>query len=335
MDVILPQYIVSKSAINQSGSSVLLSSSAGTDPTSSIWASGTAYTTGAKVYYLDTEGVCKGCWCEYQALQNSTGKNPYSEPAYWLHTGAINMYKMFDQYNMTKTVSTTGNIVIYIYCKAITDIAFVEVQAKSVTIQAWNCSPSSSYPYTANISNSNKILIDGQESVVINLEEPLFDWYEYFFKDFDPVRTIAEPVSMTLYNNVIFKIEFEKYEGLDCEVGNVIAGRKYNIGSLQYGVSTGIIDYSKKEFNEYFGSHYIKEGNYRKIMDCDLLIENKNLKTINLILSQLRAKPTVWQGNQDDTSYDNLLIFGIPKSFNIIMSYFSHSEVNLEIEGLI
>ncbi|KJR41916.1 hypothetical protein MCHI_002185 [Candidatus Magnetoovum chiemensis] len=149
MDVLVPQYITAKGytqpADDKNVYAQLLSSSVGTDPSTSIWASGTAYTTGQTVYYLDTAGTCNGCWCQYEALQNSTGKVPIDEPTYWVSLGAIEMYKMFDQYSNTKTTSASSNITIS-YCKAITDLAFLNVQAKQITLNAWNCKPSATYP---------------------------------------------------------------------------------------------------------------------------------------------------------------------------------------------
>jgi len=336
MKTILPQYIISEDASDTDGFATLIYSSVGSDPTSGIWSATSAYDEGDTVYYLDTSGVTNGCYVQYVALQDmhdntgtggtdDRGQNPETSPLYWSTLGAIDMYKMFDQYSNTVTTSSS-NIIIRIKCSAITSIAFLNVQAKNITINGWNTTSWGS------VAESNKIIDDA----IIDLTQPLNDWYEYFFKDFSYTRDLANPLTIGgLYNNMILEIEFEKYADLDCSVGMVIPGREYVIGDLRYGVSTGIEDYSKKIFDETFGSHYIQEGNYRKLMECDLIIENSKLNIINSVITQLRARPTVWQGNDNGTAFDNLLIYGIPKSFNIVISNINLSECSLEIEGII
>ena len=92
---------------------------------------------------------------------------------------------------------------------------------------------------------------------------------------------------------------------------------------------------SKKLFDDTFGSHYIQEGNYRKRLDCDLGIKNENMNVVNSVLTQLRAKPTIWQANPTGYEFDNLIIYGIPRSFDILMEDINYTECSLEIDGLI
>jgi len=340
MKTIVPQYIISSDASDHTGYSKLLYSSVGSDPTTGLWSATSEYTTGDTVYYLAKTGVHNGCYVQYEALQDmidntgtggtdDRGQDPETEFAYWTNLGAIEAYKMFDQYNNTKTTSTS-DITIRFYCKGITSVGFLNVEAKTIKITIWNASD------WASCNESNKI-VDGELSEnQIDLTQDINNWSEYFFDDFNNVRDISKPIQLSgLYNNTVVQIDFIKTDVGDRSVGMCLPGREYSLGKIQYGVSTGIRDHSKKEFNEIFGSHYIKEGNYRKLLDCDLIVENKNLNVINTVLTQLRATPTIWQGNNNDMFFDNLLLYGVATKFNIIMSYPFHSECNLEIEGFI
>lgn len=341
MNVILPQYIAPKNYVptddDRSVYAQLLSSSVGTDPVSGVWSGTAEYTTGQTAYYLDQEGPCVGCWCKYEALQDMTtalstlNKNPYSEKAYWVSLGAIEMYKMFDQYSNTRTTDT-NNIIVTLYCRAITDIAFLRVQAQKVIINIWNALPSATYPYTDNCTAENKIVTDQ----VVDLVQPIYNWFEYWFKELEYIRDITRPIGVTLYNNLIIKIEFVKYDDIDCFVGTLIPGKKHNIGRLQYGVRTGIEDYSKVIFDETFGSLYAKQGNYRKTFEGTLHVSPEDSNLVNSVLTQLRAKPTILQGNKDDTSttFDDLLMYGIIK-FTAEKTGPNLHKYNIEAQGMI
>ena len=88
MQTILPQYIVSPDLTDTTDMATLLYSSVSTDPTTGLYSATAEYTTGDTVYYLDEAGPHKGCYVEYEALQDMTGsdvgKDPYSEIAYWV-----------------------------------------------------------------------------------------------------------------------------------------------------------------------------------------------------------------------------------------------------------
>jgi len=334
MEVIVPQAIVASTSTlaNQTYKSILLESNIGLDPDiSTQWSSTAEYSTGDYVDFLSTTGPTSGCWCRYQALKDMTtalgnlNKIPEEEAEYWSSSGAINRYKMFDQYVGTTTLSSTADITVTLHCKAITSVAFLNVQARTITINAWRGTE------IAHKTEERKI-IDNQ---IINLTQPINNWYEYWFKDFEYTRDVGAPLDITLYHNIILEITFEKYTGIDCYVGAIIPGRTYDIGALQYGVKTGIADYSKKVFDETFGSHYVQQGNYRKTLSGTLRITKDTINSINSVITQLRGIPTVWQGNQYDTEYDNLLLFGIVAEWVIVMDYPTYYEVSIEIEGFI
>lgn len=350
MDVIIPQYIISNAFNNSTTttalgltanevagvikkSAILKTSNVDAEPSTNIWSASAEYAVGDKVYFLDIDGNCKGCWVQYEALQAMTtdetkGKRPIDESEYWVSLGAINRYKAFDQYNGTTSFKTTGtNITMTIQCSMITAIAFINVQAKAIKLKAYD-------------RNSNLIFDKSSDDPAaanykISLTQPCYDWFQYFFNDFEYVCTVTIPINLYALNLITLELTFEAYSGLECYVGNIILGRTYDIGKLQYGVSTGIIDYSKKVFNETFGAHYFKQGNYRNTMNANLIIPNYKINIIRNIFIQLRARPTIFQGNQYDTDYDDLNFFGVAGRFTLVHEGYNHSECNLEIEGLI
>ena len=317
MDVIVPQYITS---------SRLLSSSVA-DSTETTWSVSTTYALDATVKHLDTTGAEADIWKFYVSLvADNVGNNPESSPEKWVNQGAINRYKMFDPFIMTATTDTK-DIEVVAYVQRLTSLAFLNVQASEIKLEFWNGTT------LADMTSGNLLA-----EYTITLRQAVADWYGYFFDDFDNIRDVSTPLNYTMFYNMVVRMTFKKFidpSVTDCFVGQVIAGRNYDIGKSRYGVQTGIEDYSKIVEDETFGSTYLQQGNYKKTMEVDLFIENPMLNTVNSILTQLRAVPTIWQANQSGTEYDNLLIYGFCKKFNIIMQGATHTECSLQIRGMI
>ena len=326
MDVIVPQFIADE---DYSATRAELLESSVTATTEILYAVDTAYVTNNIVKYKPLAGNDQGTWRTYKALSSFTSdasatvENPYLTPTLWSDQGPTEQWKMFDFLALTATTDASNDIEISLHCRAINSIAFMNVQASDITIIIYDGS-----------DLADKIPANLLDTITIELTQQLSSWFEYFFDDFDYIRDVATPINIDLYQNVVLEITFSKITSQDCYCGQCLPGRSYFLGNLQYGVSTGIDDYSKKDTND-FGYTYLNQGNYKKTMDCDLTIENTTLNTVNSILTQLRSIPTVWQANPDDVAYDNLLVYGFFKDFNIVMPYPSYSECSLQIEGLI
>jgi hypothetical protein len=53
------------------------------------------------------------------------------------------------------------------------------------------------------------------------------------------------------------------------------------------------------------------------------------------ILVDLRGTPAIWQGNQYDSDYRNLMVYGYFKSLNTLLNEYSYVDCSLNLEGLI
>ena len=118
-------------------------------------------------------------------------------------------------------------------------------------------------------------------------------------------------------------------------IGHCFLGKSYYLGSSQFGASTTIKDFSRIETNEDFGYTYLKQGAYRKEMDIDLMLMNDQVNDVWSKLISLRAMPAVWQGNQNDTDFNNLIIYGYFSSFSVLLKEHLYSDCSLSIKGLI
>ena len=113
-----------------------------------------------------------------------------------------------------------------------------------------------------------------------------------------------------------------------CKFGEVIG-----IGSSEYGATSGITDYSRKEADD-FGRYSIVKRAYSKKMTLRVLTEKSDYPRISRALANLRATPAVWVAT-DSSDYEPLTVYGFYKDFSVDVAYPTLHYCSLEIEGLI
>jgi hypothetical protein len=112
-------------------------------------------------------------------------------------------------------------------------------------------------------------------------------------------------------------------------------GQRQEIGKTQYEPTLGILDYSKKETNE-FGYTYLKQGNFKKRAEVEAWLYNTQIDAVRRYLQSIRGIPIIVDANNEDQSnYESLVIYGFYRDFNIIIPGPSVSKINIEFEGLI
>lgn len=276
------------------------------------WSAGTAYVIGDRVIAQNFSSIYI-----YEAIAASTGVNPTTDTTNkWLNIGAVNRWKMFDNYLSTSTVSQTGGISVTIRPGASIDaIGLFNVKARSVRV----------------------VITDSIEGEVVNnvyntytstLSES--NWYNYFFENENPPsknlviddfpRTGTAFVSILLENG-----------SLPTECGLLVIGRKRVIGSgVEYGTTSGIVDYSTKTTDQ-FGNTSVVERSFADRLNYRVFVNSGSEYNIKSILASVRSVPCMYVGNKDIPS---TISYGYFKNFDIAFQYPSYSDYNLEIEGL-
>jgi hypothetical protein len=114
--------------------------------------------------------------------------------------------------------------------------------------------------------------------------------------------------------------------------GTMVLGKLRSLGSgPEYGARGGIIDYSRKEVDQ-FGNTTLVERAFAKRWNFTMLVPAGDVDGVFNILSSLRATPVAWIG---DESYASTLIFGWARDWNEEIAYPNHSLLSLEVEGLV
>lgn len=273
-----------------------------------LWLPGPTYSLGNKVM-LDHRN--------YEALAAvPAGVKPGAEvvtdatPAKWLDLGATNKWKMFDEIVGTLTTNQ-GSVSVTIQPGAVVNsLALINVRGESVTV----------------------VMTDPTEGVVATREYSLIDgavdnWYDWFFEEIE-FRTSIVVLDLPAYGTASITVTVNS-SGM-AGVGALVVGKTAEIGTALYGTGVGIDDYSTKE-RDRFGGWIVTEGPFSDTAKFPVLVDTARVTKIKRMLTEIRAKPVVWVGEE---TYEATILYGFFKSFDLVYSGPDVSDCQLEIEGL-
>lgn len=270
------------------------------------WSSGTTYTITNRVTYNNKT---------YESLQNTNlNHQPDTSPTWWLEVGADNKHAMFDRTVSTGTTAGTS-LTVVLQPGTIDSLALINLDADLVTITVKD-SPGGSIVYTATGGLSGSTV---------------GDWYQYFF--FDPLLKRTQLVFQNIppYANCEVTLVFTSATTIS--VGECVFGMLTNIGDTQYGATAGILDFSKKETDD-FGNITFVERAYSKRMEARVFVKTVNINKVHQLLVSLRATPSVWIGSDDALYEEPMVVWGFFRDFSAEIAYPSHAIYSLSVEGL-
>lgn len=277
---------------------------------------GTAYAIGNKciVTTPDIHGV-------YEALTSTTNHYPPTNADKWLKVSATNRWKMFDgkvgtftESSAAWTVGAGNGIQVELEPGEIVNaIALLEVYADSVTVEVDDPVDGVVYTKTVNLVDSGVI----------------GDMYDYFFTPIERLQTVLL-VDLPGYGTATVRVSIDKGAGA-AKCGQLIAGQQQAIGDLLYGAGVGILDFSRKETDE-FGVSTIVERDYSRRASFDVSIPAARTDYILRLLARYRAAALLWVGAEHRPSS---ILYGYYRDFNIVLSNHVFSDVTIEVEGLV
>jgi hypothetical protein len=271
------------------------------------WAVGTTYALGDRV--IITTGQHK----IYESLEaGNVGNSPPTSPTKWVEVAPTNRWAVFDQSG--GTVSQGASPVEWVVTTGRVDSVAVLEIADANTVQIVGTSTLEGEVY-----NETYVLEDN--TVVGN-------WFEYFFS---PIRKQSEVIATDIpqYQDLAIKVIIAGAGTV--KAGTVIFGNSSQIGATQYGARSGIIDFSRKEVDQ-FGRATLVKRKFSKRMDVNLIVDNGIVDSVQTLLSDLRAEPVLYIAAKDN--FELLTVFGFYRDFTIDIAYQEQSFCTLEIEGL-
>ena len=295
---------------------MITSSTISPEDTAPVWASGTTYADGARVYMASTHRV-------YESLQGSNlGKDP-SLPAnqvdstgagtWWLDVGPTNLFAMFDGLVSTQSVKA-GTLTVVLHPGAFNGYALFGLDGDTISITQKDAPGGAVvYSYSGDLEGS---------------APP--DYYEYFFDPFKP-QTRLIGTDLPAYNDSEITITVTKVTG-DAKIGLVALGDMRPLGAPLRGASVEPVDYSYISTDQ-FGVTTVK----KRYNATGLVISGQSsIEDASAVLDTVKnllGIPCVVIGSEAP-NFDGLTVFGLVSGR---MSYPQADEVtlNLTVKGLV
>ncbi len=304
---------VTRSADVCTGSGYIYSNVAETDYTA--WNSATAYIVGDRV--IRTTATTHKVY--ERVVAGTTATAPESDPVNWIAVSPTNRWKLFDE--SPSTITTNSDTITYILKPGRSNsIALLELDASEIAINVYINDELTYYAYNDLVDNST-----------------IGDWYQYFYEPFYYQTSLsvtdllnAALLELTASNDMIVTITIRK-PSTTVGIGALVLGIVYELGKTQNGMSLGIIDYSRKDTDDY-GNTILVRRKYSKRIQATFFLYSNRVDTVSNLLTQYRATPVVWIAA--DAQYNSMVVYGFYRDWNIGIPNNIGSTCNIEIEGL-
>lgn len=271
------------------------------------WAAGTTYAIGDRVIVAAQHKIYQS------AIAGNVGKSPVTDRAAWLEVGATNRWKPYDK-SVSSQVVQAGSISYRIKPgQAVTAGGVLNISG-GTSLRVRLIDPTFGTVYDNTISLSRTPLAPG--------------WWAWFFGERRaPTQALLQDLPSYPGADILIDITGTA----ELAVGVILLGqaRQFSMG-VKLGARVGIQDYSRKERSE-FGDVMVVERSFAKRASFSLFLTAEEVDSFHQFLSEVRATPCLWIGSR---RYESTTLYGFYKSFDIVISYFSYSDCELELEGL-
>jgi hypothetical protein len=231
----------------------------------------------------------------------------------WVVVGPTNRYAMFDDVNDTQSVSESPFAVTIAPGQVVNGFSMFNISGAATINVTMND------PVAGVVYNKNIVMLDNSE---------VEGFYEYCFSPF-LLRKEFALLDLPPYGAA--SVTMTATGGADISIGTLLIGNQINLGIALYGTSLQLLDFSRKERNE-FGSFEILPRRTAKLVDFDVSIPKGRVGFVFSQLQALTTVPSVWVGT--DENDDSTLVYGYYRDSQINISGPTFCSATIQVEGL-
>lgn len=200
------------------------------------YAAGTTYALGAIVSSI-TANVHE----LYESQANSNAGNPLTDAGKWLRRSATNRWNLFDKAVNSQTVAP-NSISVTIAPGLVNTVTMLNVSGSTATVEQ---------------------SISGYSKTINLVRHEVLNWYDFYYEEpirqgdvvFDGIPPFAAASLTVTIDNA----------GLDAAIGLLAVGKSRTIGTTQWGVTGGVLDYSTPVTDKYGNTTMFKRANAKRL----------------------------------------------------------------------
>jgi hypothetical protein len=286
----------------------------GVDPPE--WLIGTAYSTDDQVKVTNTTEP--NIHRIYQALQATTGDEPWLEPdeenpVNWIIVGSTNAWRMFRSEANDITVNASTITVKITPDARVTSMAFFQLLASSVQV------------IVNSVTGGGEVF---NETIDLNSSAGINSWWNWLWTPLTRKQTLTVFGIPNFKDNII---DIIITGSPNAECGIFVLGNEKEIGESQYGLNAGIRDFSVKETTA-FGKVRVSDRGFSDTLQDAVFLQTNRFDDVKKTLTDLRGTPVVWVASEE---FEATIVYGFYIRFDPILSNPSTSLCNLKIEGIV
>lgn len=256
---------------------------------------------------------------DHVIYQNNSGADqigvyPPDNPLIWTDSGATNAWRMFDSKRSTLT-QQAGTVKFEITPLAVVNsMALFGLSGSTVTVTMTDP--------VAGVVYSNETSLHSSAGVV-----GMYSWlYREHVKKEVVILTDLPP-----YRKAAIKVVIDAGTAT-AACGMVAMGKAKDIGTLQYGFSLSIEDFSTITEGD-DGSLTVKKGNYADETDIDVRLEHSKFDMVKRFLTSYRGGTAA--AYICGTTHETMAIYGYYRSFSQTVPHEGYAEATLTIRSII
>lgn len=271
------------------------------------WVSGTSYAAGV-------ERVRPTLHKKFTSVAAVSGTTPpESDAANWVESGTTLKWGMFDR--RIGTVSSVASpLTVVLSPGSVGAVHMGELVGRNAQVSMKDAT-GGTVVYDETVSLDGTIILS---------------FYDWFFEDYVQLTGFSLTDLPSQYPMCELTLSVTGTGAVEC--GLAIVGKLIVVGNTHYGASVGIIDYSRKEADQ-FGNLDIVERGYRARNNFKVTIEPIDFNKLFRLFASLRATPCVVIG-EDSVGFEPMTSYGLIKDFSIDVAYPSYHLCNLQIESM-
>jgi len=289
------------------------------------WDSATSYSFGEVSFY--------GQYYYRSIVDNNLNVLPTDDTAKWLRWDISNRYAAIDLQAATTTVcdvdTITGGVAPFDLVMEFDNnrydtLALGDVYGSNIKIEVFK-DPDSTTPYQVITKD------------ISTIRSCVDSWYNYYYCPL--ASELDDPINSMYFRlyPVRGKIRVTITQGSlpKSSVAYMIGGRSDFIGDTLFNVGLGIVDYSKKEFDD-FGILELTRRESRQTRDVDVSFDSARVTEVNRIVRANLGKVVLFINDESqDSAYDNLLLLGLLQDFTTVLSNPIKTQASFSLEEVI
>ena len=256
------------------------------------WNVGTTYAMGARVVFDH------GIWESVQG--SNTGHNPGADTLseWWVRMGATNRWRAFD--NRLGGMTSNNGAISYTIAlpRTLNSLSFFGFNAEAVRVRVIAPGPAVIFDETFNLSSRDR---------VGNMWE-----YVYTPFAFKPDLVLTD---MKLPSGA--QVEITITGGASAQVGEIFIGNDIEIGTTLTDTSLGIVDYSKKERDEW-GGVFLVPRPVSKTVNFRFSIATEGAARVQKIMERVTSKVCIFYAVEGEDPFGTT-IAGVLRDYDLTL----------------